>query len=1706
MLPGLSPKNYDKYADIEVVDAKSDFSQPHLFTTRKINFQFARNFRPQPKIHCASRQITSIADFINSTMAFTFQKGSEFGSTFYPPPTPDLTRPPPDWKPHKITDTLTRSNKDTWFLKVETYFKGKGSEWLFATTLREYAWIENSEIAHQLGFITDKELVDLRASQEELDKKYPLKKGSNRFPGCWNEGKKAQFEIEAAKVSYSLMEILDSYDLDAIKGLALRDGWAWLKAKYYKTTLASNRLAVKKVANWEKPNDKSLEESWIELKELGRQITRNQPVLLTTYTEEYLYDIFVAGLPKEYATIITVQDGQTNASIYEKFDQLEVTEARLVSESEGAAPTEPVDDKLHASVALFAGRFRRHFENNKRARSPALSGPGCYLCSEDHFIRNCPLLSQFQDFVRRFMEERDQPKRNSKRHDAKHSKKPSDKYAKNDQRASKHTRFAGDQGDRKPKGYHRGYNAEESSEREDSNDESDSDSYDEGFVSVDKSTAKGALSRGEIPASSWISDSGASTHMTDDPSLFRGPLIKIKRRRIRVGGGELSSAKKGTVELRVQDGGSTLLKDCLLVPNLGANLMSGRRIVQKGLDGRFNESEMYYTLGNTKIIRAKAQDGVYVVSYIAPGFTEAGFSATCLTIDDAFDAVEGESGDEDLTKKERDRYRIYHRRFGHIGPAKLRRLHLLTNLKKAIKIPKDRDICGPCKIGKLTNRRHKELSDWKEEPLELVQADICGPFPPSMRKYRYFIELIDHGTRRKWLLLLKTKGDAIPKLDKWKKQEEVAQRRTLRAFRTDNAGELKKIILQWAASSGLKEQHTIPHNSFMNGLPERGIRTTTANVRAMLEDANLPVEFWCEAAEASTYIRNRIDEGPIKNGEEVSCWEAYTGEVPDISHMRAWGSVCWMPVFKGSHMKGGRSDKLMATGRIGVFMGYSDTTDKHFKVYAPDRGYTITTHVVEVDETRKGGSIDIRLRSYAGSQGTQNTLPDRMPVGRPPAQNKPKRGVAQISAPVHQPPTLTAQDDEFESLPTTEPPADAESLTPLAASEPPTEPFDTSIIPDLSAHKHVYVDDDGSPLQGDTIVVDTSGDVAEMEREGSPDTVLDPRLETQDVPIPPTPPDPVPDAPETPYFFRHESREKRKRSDSQVEEDGRVRKLIRAHIARIEEEVEFHDIALDWEEYAYLCNSKRRFYPGTKVPIPKTYQEAISDPKYGKFWLQATGTEINGLNGNTTWEEEIAPDGTNLVSMKWVFTVKLTVDGTIDRFKARLVARGFSQVYGEDFTETFAPTVRADTLRVFFAIVAKENLECHGLDVKNAFTESLLEEKIFCSAPPGVAVKKGYSLRLLRALYGLKQSARCWNLAAKQALFEAGFVQSKADPCLFTHHKRNLMVLVYVDDMVFSAKKMDQITWFKEFIASKWNIVDLGECRKVLGMRVTRDRKSKTLYLDQETYVKNMCAKFGIPHARHNPKKAFPLNGYDGILPAKDDETRINVQEYQEICGSMMHAMVYTRPDIAFAVGKLAQFMSQPVERHGQAAKSLLRYLIATNHFKVRYGPGGDSRLCVFADSDWAGDPSDRKSTSGGAARLYDGFVAWVSKKQKSTSTSSTEAEYIAACLLAKLGQWLAQLLRDMGRPELVGENGSCVAMKGDNKGAIELIKNSILHERSKHIYIQYHYIRDLYELDRITIDYIPTQEMLADGLTKPLTGPTFGRWIGLIGLETEKH
>lgn len=325
-----------------------------------------------------------------------------------------------------------------------------------------------------------------------------------------------------------------------------------------------------------------------------------------------------------------------------------------------------------------------------------------------------------------------------------------------------------------------------------------------------------------------------------------------------------------------------------------------------------------------------------------------------------------------------------------------------------------------------------------------------------------------------------------------------------------------------------------------------------------------------------------------------------------------------------------------------------------------------------------------------------------------------------------------------------------------------------------------------------------------------------------------------------------------------------------------------------------------------------------------------------------------------------------------------------------------------------------------------------------------------------------------------------------------------MIILVYVDDLVLAAKERSTIDSFKTEFAKTFKIKDLGEIQKILGIRVIRDRKARTITLDQSQYLNGVLNDNSITTAKHKASTT-PMNGYESLRPANDTDERTNTKAYQKTIGSLMYAMVHTRPDIAFALGKLSQYMSDPAQHHAHALKALLRYVRATVNRAIKFGAGGD--VAIYSDADWAGDKSDRKSTTGSVCMHYGGAISWASKKQTSVATSSTESEYMALSVSAKQSQWISQVLHDMGYARCLGDNPSKVNIMGDNQGSIALTKNAHLHDRSKHIDICYHYTRDLAQRNRILVKYVPTADMIADGLTKPLAKFGFERFVKMLGM-----
>jgi hypothetical protein len=348
-------------------------------------------------------------------------------------------------------------------------------------------------------------------------------------------------------------------------------------------------------------------------------------------------------------------------------------------------------------------------------------------------------------------------------------------------------------------------------------------------------------------------------------------MIPIKCRRIQVGGGVLYFDAKGTVDLMCKDGSSIVLKNLLYVLKLGANVLSARRLYEAGLVGSFNSGTMYFKLNGETIIKAKIENGPYIVHHIAKHHKDMAFPSIDYDMSNSIDQLlpisESSKQTGWLNQSAKDRYLLFQQRYAHLRQKKISKLHTVPSVDQPIKVPEDLDICEVCAIAKMTNSIPKTRADHMVSKLALIQFDIAGPVPKSLNGNRYFILIVDCFTRNNWVLVLNKKSDAKRVLEEWKKAIELQANTKIKAARSDNAAELVQTIEQWRTSQGTDAQFTTIASSYQNRPAKCSIGTAEASMRAMLNYAGLQLESGDEAVTADIYLRNQTNTGPIIDGK-----------------------------------------------------------------------------------------------------------------------------------------------------------------------------------------------------------------------------------------------------------------------------------------------------------------------------------------------------------------------------------------------------------------------------------------------------------------------------------------------------------------------------------------------------------------------------------------------------------------------------------------------------------------------------------------------------------------------------------------------------------------------------------------------------------------------------------------------------------------------
>ncbi|KAJ9545283.1 hypothetical protein OSB04_024990 [Centaurea solstitialis] len=474
---------------------------------------------------------------------------------------------------------------------------------------------------------------------------------------------------------------------------------------------------------------------------------------------------------------------------------------------------------------------------------------------------------------------------------------------------------------------------------------------------------------------------------------------------------------------------------------------------------------------------------------------------------------------------------------------------------------------------------------------------------------------------------------------------------------------------------------------------------------------------------------------------------------------------------------------------------------------------------------------------------------------------------------------------------------------------------------------------------------------------------------------------------------------------------------------------------------------------------PKEIDDALRDPA----WVSAMQEELAEIIRNNVW-------------------MRL----------ARLVAQGYRQEESIYYDETFAPMARLEAIRLFLAVAAHMNFKVFQMDIKNAFLNGKLNEEVYVAQPPGFVDPKfpDHVYKLNKALYGLKQAPRAWYDTLSTFLLSKGFERGKIDSTLFLkkYPKHILLVQIYVDDIIFGSTNPKLCEKFELLMKTEYKMSMMGELTYFLGLQIKQSEKG--IFINQGKYVLDMLKKFDLTSCTPMKTPMAPPLSLD-----KDSKGKpVDVTLYRGMIGSLLY-LTASRPDIMYSTCLCARYQAEPKESHLTAVKRIFRYLKGTPNLGLWYSKDSGFDLTAYSDSDFAGCKIDRKSTTGGCHLLGGKLVSWTSKKQNSVSTSTAEAEYVAAGICCAQVLWLRNQLQDYDIQL------SKIPIYCDNTSAIAIANNPVLHSKTKHIEVRYHFIRDHVMNGDIELHFVPTEYQLADLFTKPLDVTRFNMLISELGM-----
>jgi len=1078
------------------------------------------------------------------------------------------------------------------------------------------------------------------------------------------------------------------------------------------------------------------------------------------------------------------------------------------------------------------------------------------------------------------------------------------------------------------------------------------------------------------------------------------------------------------------------ITDCLFSKNISMNLISESQLCKQGFTTQTNQNSKVIKKNRQVILSTQEIHGLYIFRLKLQKVLALSHSRT----------------------------QIFHRRMGHLN---LKSLRLLSHLCDGMVLDRDpTELCPVCAQSKAHKRPYPNSSSLAKRIGELTHVDICHVgVEDLLGRCKMFLLIVDDSSRFMTIYSIQHKDDTEDLLKSYDKKLFIKTGRHLGMIRSDNGGEfINSNLEEYFHSNGTTQQTSTPYNPQQNGRAERPNRTVLEGISSMLLDAKLPWEYWALAAECFVYLKNRSPHAALYKSTPYQEWFS---KIPDLTNIRVFGYPCYVYIPAEIRKKSGPGHKLLPKAMRMILVGYSDTK-KAWKCYNPDIKQLVCSSNVEFDNESRPWDFGTKCH-----------------------QEKP---LLEFSLPLNH--TYQPLLDQGE----------AQEIDPATNDPPPTSPIpetgegdevgEAPESPNI-ANAHENYDED-SESQLDQITDHGNADAPKYDI-GHEHIVGDAKAQPNQSTIPDG-------SVELGTVFKTQTHGRWKYVDaeshptkwdpSNLPEPG-AKRIRKTYLPK--NRVNF---------LAFLTTIRNETHEklgsiiSAGISDSPTFREAMASNDKEE-WKKAIAKEYKSLFENGVFSSPCdLPIGFKPLDTKMVLKLKEPEGINIPRrHKARLCARGFKQEEGINYDFTFAPVAAYNSLRAFIAILASLDYEIHTVDVKTAFLHSFLKEEIYIDIPDGfpeaeMLRKQRKVLKLLKCLYGLKQSPKEWNQDLDHFISSLGFEACPSDQCIYVNQKQKQYLLVYVDDIIIGTKTMSEMEALKSTINQRFEISDKGEISIFLNMSFQRNRSKRVIYLSQPSKIKKLLSDSRLDASEQviirTPTKLPACSNTiltSNMCASSDEETRIMAKKpYKSFLGQILFIAITCRPDISTAVSLCGRFAQNPGVKHWMALLRIAAYLISTQSLALELG--GFCRnvsLEAYSDANWGGDTDNRRSRSGHVLLLNGSPIVWVSKLQQSVALSSTESEYVALSLCCQDVAWTRNLLDQLGFKQHEPTN-----VFEDNASCIKIAESKRQMPGVKHVEIRYHFVRDMVQQGIVRLSPIGTTEMLADTLTKCLPVPVF--------------